>query len=44
MKKQVKASSYTTSRGTTPDQIGAACEKVVRKQARYRYVIDMTKA
>lgn len=28
----------------TPDQIGAACEKVVRKQARYRYVIDMTKA
>ena len=28
----------------TPDQIGEACEKVVNKQARYRYVIDMTNA
>lgn len=28
----------------TPDQIAEACEKVVNKQARYRYVIDMTKA
>ncbi|GHH05914.1 NAD(P)-dependent alcohol dehydrogenase [Pseudodonghicola xiamenensis] len=26
----------------TPDQIGTACEKVVNKEARYRYVIDMT--
>jgi len=28
----------------TPDRIAEACEKVVNKQARYRYVIDMTKA
>ena len=28
----------------TPDQIGASCEKVASKQARYRYVIDMTAA
>ncbi|OOY03295.1 NAD(P)-dependent alcohol dehydrogenase [Thioclava sp. F28-4] len=28
----------------TPEQIGEACEKVVNKQARYRYVIDMTQA
>lgn len=28
----------------TPDEIGAACEKVVNKEARYRYVIDMTAA
>lgn len=28
----------------TPDQIGAACEKVVNKDVRYRYVIDMTRA
>lgn len=27
-----------------PDQIAEACEKVVNKQARYRYVIDMTNA
>ncbi|GGB27965.1 NAD(P)-dependent alcohol dehydrogenase [Allosediminivita pacifica] len=28
----------------TPDQIGEACERVVNRQARYRYVIDMTAA
>ena len=28
----------------TPDQIGDACRKVVAKEARYRYVIDMTAA
>lgn len=28
----------------SPDQIGEACEKVVSKEARYRYVIDMTTA
>lgn len=28
----------------SPDQIGASCEKVANKQARYRYVIDMTAA
>lgn len=28
----------------TPDQIGEACQKVVNKEARYRYVIDMTAA
>ncbi|MGR3322603.1 MAG: NAD(P)-dependent alcohol dehydrogenase [Pseudooceanicola sp.] len=28
----------------SPDQIAEACEKVVNKQARYRYVIDMANA